>query len=161
MRKKLLFIFAVIAPFLFYSIAGAQTLVVKLKNGTENELVLSTVQKITFSEGSMVITSKTGNSDSYPLSDVQKILFSLLTGIKDIGNDAGNSISIYPNPVQDVLFVNGVAENTNINIFNTNGVLLQTTIAKEKTVQLNVGTLPPDIYLLQSGNQTVKFIKSK
>ena len=92
---------------------------------------------------------------------IADFLFSQLTGIADITDDAGNSISIYPNPVQDVLFINGVNENTRINVFNTSGVLLQTAIAKEKTVELNVSTLPQDVYILQAGNQAIKFIKSK
>ena len=165
MKKKLLLIFALAAPLISYSIAEAQSLVVELKTGTENEHTLSTVQKIIFDAGSMHIVVKTDHTDlyslSYSLSDVQKILFSQQTGMPDIAKDAGNSISVYPNPSRDVLFVDGVKEDTKIHVFNTKGVLFQTVIAKEKTVRLNISTLPQDVYILQAGTQAVKFIKSK
>ena len=164
MKKKLTFIIALAASFfLSYSIAEEQkTLVVKLKNGTENEQSLSNVQKITFNTGSMSIILKNGQTSPISLSDIQKILFSTKTEtrIEDIANnDVISLISIYPNPVQDVLYVEGVEENTEIRIFNVKGVLFQTTIAKEKVVQLNVSMLQQGMYILQAGNQAIKFIK--
>jgi|GEM_PF-653074 len=163
MKKRLIFIIALPVLFLSYLMAEEQqTLVVKLKNGTENEQLLSNVQKITFNTGSMSIVLKNGQTSPISLSDVQKILFSQKTGngIEDITNsDAVSLLSIYPNPVQDVLYVEGVAEETAIRVFNLKGELFQTTIAKEKVVQLNVGTLQQGMYILQAGNQAVKFIK--
>ena len=162
MKKKLTFITALAASFfLSNSIAEEQKFVVKFKNGTENERPLSNVQRITFNAGSMSIVLKNGGADPVSLSDVQKILFSQNTGseVEEITNDAISLVSVYPNPVQDLLFVEGVAENVIIRVFNTRGALFQTVIAKEKVVQLNVSTLPQGMYLLQAGNQVVKFIK--
>ena len=157
MKKKLIFIVALAVPILSYSVG--EMLVVKLKNGTESELLLSNVQKITFDASSMTVVSKTGSTTPFMLSGMQKILFSQKTGVTDLANDTGNSLSIYPNPVQDVLFVDGVEENSVIRIFNTKGALFQTTTAKEKVVQLNVSVLPQGMYILQAGNQAIKFIK--
>ena len=164
MKKKLTFIIALaLSLFLSYSIAEEQTLIIKLKNGTENEQFLSNVQKITFDASSMTIALKSGSTDVSALDDVQKILFSQQSenGMEDIANNnnALSLLSIYPNPVQDVLFVEGVAEETAIRVFNLNGELFQTTIAKENLVQLNVSALPQGMYILQAGNQAVKFIK--
>ena len=163
MKKKITFIMLAAAFFLSHSIAEEQMLVVKLKNGTEKGQSLSNVQKITFNANSMTIVLKDGRTDVSTLSGVQKILFSQKTGIEEIaGNNNAllGSLSIYPNPVQDILFVEGVERNTTIRIFNVKGVLFQTVLAKEETEQLNVSTLPQGIYILQAGNQAVKFIKN-
>jgi hypothetical protein len=163
MKRKLTFIITLaISFFLSYSIAEEQKLVVKLKNGTENEQPLSNVQKITFNAGSMTIALKNGQTGPVSLSDIQKILFSQTgTGIEDniANNDVVNLLSVYPNPVQDVLFVEGVEENTVIRVFNIKGALFQTVIAKEQVIQLNVSALQQGMYILQAGNQAIKFIK--
>ena len=163
MKKKLTFIIALAASvFLSYSIAEEQTLVVKFKDGTENEQPLSNVQKITFGAGSMTIALKNGQTGPVSLSDIQKILFSQTgTGVEEniANNNAVNLLSVYPNPVQDVLFVDGVKENTEIRVFNVKGTLFQTVIAKEKVIRLNVGELQQGVYILQAGNQAIKFIK--
>jgi len=163
MKKKFIFIIVLAAPvFLSNLIAGEQTLVVKLKDGSENVQTLSNVQRITFNAGSnMSIALKSGGTASFTLAEIQKLLFSQSSGndVDEIANDVVKSLSIYPNPVQDVLFVDGVEENAVIRIFNLKGEVFQTVIAKEEVVQLNVSTLPQGIYILQAGNQAVKFIK--
>jgi len=145
MKKILIFIITLIIPLsLLYSAEMEQTLVVQSKSGTENEQLLSEVQKITFNASSMTIISKDGQSIPFSLSDIQKILFSqkeIINANNDVNNDADNLILLYPNPVQDVLYVDGVEENTIIRIFNIQGALCQSTIAKEKIVQLNVNAI--------------------
>jgi len=163
MKTKLFIILAILS---FSTAIIAQTqeeqfLVVDLKNGTENKQTLSSVQKIAFGINSMHIILKNGQTTPIPISDIQKILFvkkneNVGTGIL---KSADNSISVYPNPAHDVLHIAGVDENTAIHIFNVNGALLRSVTAQEKGTELNVSALGNGMYILQAGNQAVKFIK--
>ena len=162
MRKSwIIAVVLVVFPFLSYSMG--ETLTVKLKDGTERELVFANMQKITFNAGTMIILLKNNSTVSLPLSEMQKILFSPETATEVIemeAIEANTHVSVYPNPVHDVLYVDGVEENTVINVFNVKGMLMQTVTAKEKIVQLNVNTLPQGVYILQAGKETVRFIKN-
>jgi len=162
--KTKLFIIVSILSFSTVTIAQtqeAQFLVVNLKNGTENEQALLSVQKIAFGVNSTHIVLKTGQTTPFPISDIQKILFVKKNGseITSIVKNEESSISVYPNPAHNVLHIAGVAENTTIHIFNITGALVQSAIAQEKETELNVSALGSGMYILQAGNQAVKFIK--
>lgn len=161
MTKKRTFIVLATSFFLSHLVAEEQALVVKLKNGTENEQVLSSMQRITFNANSMNVVLKNGQTTPISISEIQKILFVVKNGnsVSEVIASNGNSISVYPNPVQDVLYVDGVEANTVINIFNINGVLFLNTKAGEPETKLNVGNLEKGVYILQAGNQAIKFIK--
>ena len=78
-------------------------------------------------------------------------------GLKNQKADA--SIFVFPNPVKEFLTVNGVKKDVKINLCNLDGSLLQTLPAQENSTNINVSALPQGVYLLQVGNQFIKFIK--
>jgi len=69
------------------------------------------------------------------------------------------AIFVFPNPVKNYLTVSGAAKNAKINVLESNGTLLQTVISKDKSTDIDVSSLQQGMYLLQIGNQVVKFIK--
>ncbi len=75
------------------------------------------------------------------------------TGIKDAASD--QLISIYPNPVTDVLFLNTKIANQHVSIYNHLGKkVMETTENKIDVSQLSSG-----IYILKSEGATLKFVK--
>jgi hypothetical protein len=74
-------------------------------------------------------------------------------------------LSVYPNPVHDVLYINGLLNEqiVNINVFNMQGVLMPTPWYANKPNSLQVSTLMPGNYLLQvqtkKGNYKASFVK--
>ena len=72
---------------------------------------------------------------------------------------ADASISIFPNPVQSYLTVNGADKGVNISVLGLSGAVLQTLPAQENTTRINVSALPQGMYILQIGDQYIKFIK--
>ena len=68
------------------------------------------------------------------------------------------SISIYPNPTVDVIYVKGLDANVGYKIVDVMGrVLLSDSNYNGESI--NVASLPAGVYLLQSANAVVKFIK--
>lgn len=62
--------------------------------------------------------------------------------------DATNDINIYPNPVKDILYMEGVNFDK-IEIFNVTGQLLLSQEPSNSTVELNLRHLPSGIYLVK------------
>ena len=72
---------------------------------------------------------------------------------------AESAISLFPNPVKEYLSVNGVKADAIINLYDLNGKLLQTIPVQENSTTIHVSSLQQGIYVLQIGEQLVKFIK--
>ena len=76
-----------------------------------------------------------------------------------------SAVSLYPNPVQDVLTVTGLTENkpTTIQLVNRNGHIISAEKIHTNTFTKNIQTLQSGVYyirILTSGNmQTLQFVK--
>lgn len=160
MKKKILISSSVLVFSLFSLQAVEEDVVVlKNKNGTENIKELSDLQRITFNGSTLNLVSKNESSTPFAISQIQKILFEKRANSSIEEVLSAKSIFIYPNPVQDILFVEGLEINTTVRIFDMNGTLVRNEMVDQARLQLNVSDLPKGIYLLQTENQTVRFIK--
>ena len=69
------------------------------------------------------------------------------------------SVSLYPNPANDKLFLEGLEEDCEISIYNAMGMKVKT-MTLQGDAEINISELPAGLYLLRIGNQrTLKFIK--
>lgn len=122
-------------------------------DGDKTMYVLADIQRIeinaTDSEASMTILDKNGNYSA----EYQKILFAESnTGIEELGI---SSFFVFPNPVSNTLYIQGVDENAALEVYNLTGKSL----IKEKGTELDVTSLNQGTYILRINNQYVKFIK--
>ena len=69
------------------------------------------------------------------------------------------SISVFPNPTQEMLYVDGINAGETIRIFSLDGQMLLSSTAGNDTLSLSVASLTNGVYLLQIGTEIVKFIK--
>lgn len=76
-----------------------------------------------------------------------------------LSKNGDERFKIYPNPVTDRLFLEGLASAEGGIVLNVFG---QTVIAlpKMNQAEIPVATLPQGIYFLKIGNETVKFVKN-
>ncbi|MBT6685239.1 MAG: T9SS type A sorting domain-containing protein, partial [Bacteroidetes bacterium] len=79
----------------------------------------------------------------------------LKVGPNSIGeNSIENSISIYPNPVKEKLFINSeIAEIEKIDIYNSIGKLIYTEKNKAKNIELDVSKYPVGVYFVRINTQ--------
>ncbi|MDR1679810.1 MAG: T9SS type A sorting domain-containing protein [Prevotellaceae bacterium] len=112
---------------------------------------LANKQKIVFENNAMTVYLKSNET----ITDVHSVIFrsSEVAGIE--APSAQQAFAVFPNPASTSITVSGVAENTTINLFDLNGLLLQSTT--EATI--NVSSLKTGVYMLQAGERVVKFIK--
>lgn len=85
----------------------------------------------------------------------------IINGLNDNPADINNSITIYPNPASQKLFINGLSHNTNVSIFDLDGKMF----INEQTISnsIDIQKLKNGIYLIKivdkNGVSTTKFIK--
>ena len=152
--KQKVFLIAVVLLMVGRLFANQELQLVTLSaDGTETTYTLSNVQKIVFENNTMTVVMKSG-SDA---TGITCISFSDYVGIEN--PKTVTSISVFPNPVQTFLTVAGADKNTKINLYDINGRLLKSIPAKDDSTEINVSSLTPGLYLLQVGEQVIKFIK--
>lgn len=131
----------------------ATNLVIERYAGAEMVQDIAVIGKWVFVDTNLQLLDKEGNLlATEPLDNVRKIVFSNEPTAVD--NVEKGSIIVYPNPTQDVLYIQGIDEQI-LRIFNMQGNMLQTT----EGTQVSVSHLPTGTYLLQIGTQVVRFIK--
>ena len=142
--------------------SNAQSLVIKMKNGTESSEALEILQKFSFLDNNMLVEKSGGTNDLFTISEIQTIRFNNVpVGIDKNSiskNDQG--IVLYPNPANQVIYLKNLPENgTQIQIYRIDGILIYN-IAVESTEQsINIDNLNEGLYLLRVNNEVIKFKK--
>ncbi|MCS3529211.1 T9SS type A sorting domain-containing protein [Chryseobacterium sp. JUb7] len=73
---------------------------------------------------------------------------------------AKKSLSLYPNPVKEILTIDHIDKNLSVKIFDLSGKLIYQTISKDKKIDINTNILQKGQYLITVENyQTLPFIK--
>ena len=78
-----------------------------------------------------------------------------------IDEDGLANISLYPNPANDVIRIEGLEGEHEVQIYNAIGMLVMTTTLQGAS-EINISDLPTGYYLIRIDNRrAVKFIKEK
>ncbi len=157
MKKNLFLLFFVSA---FSCVLSAETsLSVEYLSEDESEFAISVVGRIEIKDEVFRLVDVNGEVlASCNLYEVRKIVFQ--ESSVNVDNIDVSSISVYPNPTQDILFIEGLKFNEIVRVYDLEGKLV--TISKSDNdglVTLSVSNLPEGVYLLQVGVEIVKFIK--
>ena len=108
-------------------------------NITEALLVDDNAQKIPLNLGSSNIT---------------------VSSVVSVDENMLNSISIFPNPVKDILYLSGTKGGEEISIYSSNGQQVHSeTLTGNSNQGINLSSLPKGIYHLQINDGTNNFYK--
>jgi hypothetical protein len=159
--------FVIIAIALMSCSLSAQTMYVRPLVGTQSSYNTDNVQKLTFSNGNMLVTSTLGAVESNSLVGNRYINFTDLTLSTFNPAEVQSGFYVYPNPSSELLYVTNIHPNKSIELVQVvsleGKLLLGQKPASTSNVELNIVALPQGIYLcnITSGNQlqTIKFIK--
>lgn len=79
--------------------------------------------------------------------------------ISGVGVEENNSevLAVYPNPVKNVMNLKGVAEGTEVRIYDVTGSEVMSFVYKGQNV--NVEDLSNGVYVLRAGDSTIKIVK--
>lgn len=124
-------------------------------DGMENSYLLASVQQVVFNE-SQFSTMSIEKKDGSVVNDVRTLLFGSMQDVPtSVEENAESMVYVYPNPVVNTLYVDGISADETLSVFNLSGKCVIKTTGNE----VNVNELPDGTYLLQFNNQCVKFIK--
>jgi len=145
----------------------AQTaLFVKQKVGINTPFNLSTLKSLTFAAGNVIVNKKDASTSSFARTNVQYMNFGINTDIVQINGAESSKLTLFPNPVLDVLNVeiaNAGLQATIIEIAAIDGKVALRSVLHNTKSSISVSSLPKGIYLLRSNNGTsttnIKFIK--
>jgi hypothetical protein len=116
--------------------------------GPEYRIGLCTATSAPEGEAVLKIPVKHSGTVTFHLienTNVRELTVNLVTGIKE---DMAGGISLYPNPVDDLLKVSGLVAPSTLRINNIHGQELFSARGQGETMELNLGEVPPGIYLL-------------
>ena len=153
MKLKLLFSVLALSVASFLYAAECESMVAVSADGNKTTYVLATVSRINViadaNSASMTVVDKDGNQ----FAGYVKILFAETeTSIEELGF---TQVYVFPNPVVNTLTIQGVDENTPLEVYNLTGK----SVLKDKGAELDVTSLNQGTYILRINNQYVKFIK--
>lgn len=139
----------------------AQDLYLKTKDGTTTIKSLETIKRFAFSNNNLLLNYLSGPVESYSLSNISKLSFkSTVTGVDELSISGTLSLKVYPNPVEDVIYLQNAPEIPfKISIYRISGSLVYTTELSSGSKSINVGYLSSGLYLLNVNGLTFKFVK--
>lgn len=160
MRKTLLLLlFAVMG---FGYLVAETTLRIEYVDGADYTTALSVVGRWEFTDGKFILVSTSGEvlAEKANVYDVRRVVFKSDDTPTDVENMEAE-LAVYPNPTQDVVYVNGLESGETVRIYSLEGRLLMSEVAQgDGRVQFNVASLAEGTYLLQMGTEIVKIIKN-
>ena len=139
----------------------AQNLTFAKKDGSLTTKSFETLKKFTFSNNSLLINYLSGPIETYSLDNISKLTFkSVVTGADNLSLPGAGIMKVYPNPVNDVVYIQNAPETDFIvSIYRMNGVLILNTKLSSGSKSIDVSYLSSGLYLLNVNSRTFKFVK--
>jgi hypothetical protein len=134
------------------------------KVGSSSSFSMSSIQKISFFGGNLIITKKDASTSSFPLSSTGYLNFTDVATALPM--DLKSVINTYPNPAQELLHIEIQLfdnQSAKLEIINLVGKVVVCTKLCNPSNTVSIADLPKGMYLcrVQNGNETstAKFIK--
>ena len=129
-----------------------------LNDGTEATYDMQNSSYMYFEEGvKLVITESSDgvSSVSYPLADIRKITCEEFVGTLE---NATIDVSLYPNPVRDVMHFHNVTGQCTVIIYSIDGQKVKT-FQVSGNQSIDISDLPSGLYLVNDSHHTFKMMK--
>ena len=178
MRKKTNYLKVIFSIGIFIAICNTEIhatnfLYVREKSGTQTAVSLSTIKKLSFPSGNLMLTKTDGSSSSFALTGLRSFNFasSGTTDVKVTTSQLIRSFALYPNPVVNDIQINyesSSAGQLQLEIIDLQGRLqikeLINIQAGTNSNSISVANLQKGIYVCRIINanksESVKFLKN-
>ena len=146
----------------------AQTMYVRPTIGTPSAYAVANIEKLTFSNGNMLVTNTTGSNGTFALADNRYLNFTDTTLGTTSDALANHRFYVYPNPASTVLNINTQDPSqiiSHLEIISLDGrLLMEQNPLSTNVAEIVTASLPKGLYYcrITSNNQTqtIKFLKS-
>ena len=165
-KRKLILLIIVFCSLGFTNLYAQRALTVKEISGTSTSFYLTDVDKITFSDGNIII-SKTGESPGiFALQDIGNLSFSgNPTSVQDQWLQDEVTFKLFPNPVRDHFIIGSNTYESSeliVEVINLQGKVLLNRVENSNN-RIDVSDLRSGIYICRIHSldkiENIKFIK--
>ena len=155
------FILLLICLLLYSNALSSQSgLYLRFQDNSTREIDLSTFSKMTFSNGVVKFMYHHAAFDDFTVSTIKRISFSPDEFLYIDEKQFGKAIALFPNPADRFLYFRNVGEATQmVKIYNLQGLLVYSGLVDYEQQVIDVSILSSGMYLLEIGEQTMKFVK--
>ena len=139
----------------------SQTVSLDIKNsdGSEKNIDVNSLRKITFGNGMMILNYRIGTVENVITSSVQKLVFTYFTGLNDLQVEPATLI-VFPNPSREYISLKNIPDgDVKIVIFSINGSQLINLQHYTNNEMIDINHLTRGIYIIKVNNQALKFTK--
>jgi hypothetical protein len=155
-----------------FALQAQSTLYVKENTNAQTPFALTSIRKLTFSAGNLVVNKSDGSTSTFDLTSLRYLSFnSIATDVKPIENINSNKLTLYPNPVVDylqIIYETATAGIADFEIIDLQGrTLLHQTLSCQNGTNhaaISVAHLLAGLYLfrMQISNklEAIKFYKN-
>jgi len=156
MKHRHVYLLSLVVALILAPQLRAQNMVLRLQGGAEQTIVLSNLQKITFSGSNLVLNYVSGSTQSYGLTNLEKMYFGPSTSIK---NTIQPTADIFFNPTDNQIHFRNLAEGPQqVAVYRMDGLaVVNRTVTNNETIDMS--GFPASIYLIRVNNQILKFKK--
>jgi hypothetical protein len=157
LKRALLFVTLLLGT-LFPLAAQSTQMTVILNSGEERSFLMMENDRVYFEDNVTLVVEQgvyTKSITTFPLADIRKILCREVEGTDE---QTESALSIYPNPVHDVLTLRNLQGKQIVCIYALDGRLMKAFEATgDQTV--DISDLSRGVYLVTTQSQTLKMIK--
>lgn len=140
--------------------AKTNSITIEYFSAQKQKYELSRLGYLELDGNDMIVKDKSGNLlYKAPIGDVKKVILSDLDERTKVDNIADMSMVVYPNPTMNELFVQGMQVGDVLRVYTVNGVFVKEQTVEAEVTQVDIRDLAVGSYLIQSGDNIVKFIK--
>jgi hypothetical protein len=157
MKHKQVFLIILATALCLAPALQAQNMILRFQGGTDQTILLSNLQKITFSNNNLVLNYVSGTTQSYGFSSLEKLFFSPYTDINTTSTISKSDI-LYNSIDKQIHFRNLAEGKFPVTVYRMDGkTVLKTTITNNESIDMS--EFPASIYLIRINNQILKFKK--
>ena len=127
-----------------------------MNDGQEITHEMTSTSRLSFEDNTYLVIEDNGILVAkYALADIRKITCSEVEGLSDVEEDA---LSIYPNPVHDIMVLRHLESTQMVSIYAVDGRLMRS-MEVGSGQGIDVSEFPAGLYLVKTQQQTLKMIK--
>jgi len=139
---------------------NAQSLFIRMTDGSEDEKALNTLRSLTFASNDLLVNLLTGSTDSYGLSLISKLTFNTTMGIENNDTRADNQLDVFPNPGSKLITVKGIpADAGSVTLYSLDGRPVMKVNVNTENAVIDISSLRPGLYIILALDRTAKFVR--
>ncbi|HEY9177702.1 MAG TPA: T9SS type A sorting domain-containing protein [Flavipsychrobacter sp.] len=128
-----------------------------IPGGTNRTIILATVSDVQAGDKIFVKVNTDPPCATINTATSPEVTVGVNVGIPEVDTE---TLVFYPNPVNDILTVQGIDLGADVVVYNTSGIRMLLPMQTDKTeVVLETSTLPAGLYILRNGSKTIRFVK--